>query len=54
MFFNNCPKILFLSIVLLIPLQSCYLFCLFKSDPILEETVERFLEQGITGMNEEH
>lgn len=50
MFFNPYPKFFFLSLVLLIPLQSCYLFCLFKADPILEETVERFLEHEISEM----
>ena len=33
------------------PMQGCYLFCLFKADPALEETVEHFLEHEVMEMN---
>ena len=41
----------FLGIILLMPMQGCYLFCLFKADPALEETVEHFLEHEVMEMN---
>lgn len=54
MLFNKFCKIFCFSIVLLVSLQSCYLFCLFKADPILEETVEKFLEKEVMHMNEKN
>ncbi len=49
MFHKQYPWILIASLIVLAPLQSCYLFCLFKADPILEQTVEHLIENGMMG-----
>lgn len=52
MLFDKYPWILFLSLSVLMPLEGCYLFCLFKADPVLEETVEHIIEHEIKGINQ--